>query len=48
MTRVKVKNKNKTVSISLPQYQINFVEENSDFNLSKFVQIYLRDYINGN
>ena len=48
MTRTKVKNKNKTVSISLPQYQIKFVNNNSDFNLSKFVQIHLMDYINGN
>jgi len=48
MTRTKVKDKNKTVSISLPKYQIKFVKENPDFNLSKFVQLYLRDYMNGN
>ena len=48
MARPKVKNKNKNISISLPQDQIKFIEDNFDFNISKFVQIYLKEYMNGN
>ena len=45
MGRYAVKNKNKIVSISLPHYQINFIENSLNFNLSKFVQVYLKNYI---
>ena len=46
MGRKKVKNKNKVISISLPVEQVLFIEEHPEFNLSKFTQISLHDYIN--
>ena len=45
MGRKKVKFKNKSISISLPSHQIEFIYKYPKFNLSKFVQIYLQDHI---
>lgn len=33
-------------SVSLPPYQVKFIEEHSNFDFSKFVQIRLTEYIN--
>lgn len=39
--------KNKTISISLPAYQMYWIEKHKHtFNLSKFVQLELGNYIN--
>lgn len=46
MSRNKVAYKNETISISLPADQILFVQSHYNFNLSKFVQIYLQEHIN--
>lgn len=46
MARNKVTNKNKSVSISLTELQKQFIDKHPSFNLSKFVQIALGDYIN--
>jgi len=46
MGRKKVKYKHIPVSISLPPYQVEFIASRPRFNLSKFVQIHLEDYIN--
>jgi hypothetical protein len=45
MARTKIGEGNKNVSISLPLHQLNFIKSHSTFNLSKFVQIHLSDYI---
>lgn len=43
---IETEEKNKNVSISLPQYQLDWIEENSEtFSLSKFVQGELHKYI---
>lgn len=46
MGRKKVKNKHEVISISLPLHQLLFIKEHEKFNLSKFVQLFLDDYIN--
>ena len=45
MGRHKIDNKNKPISISLPQDQIQFIQQHPKFNLSKMVQIHLSEYI---
>lgn len=45
MTRKPVTKKNENVSISLTSDQKKFLENNPNFNLSKFVQITLGDFI---
>lgn len=46
MGRKKIKNKHGIVSVSLPQHQLLFIKEHNVFDLSKFVQLFLDDYIN--
>lgn len=46
MSRKKIEIKNKPVSISLPQSQIDFILLHPHFNLSKYVQMQLNEYIN--
>jgi hypothetical protein len=45
MPRKAILHKNKNISISLPEYQLNFINEHSEFSISKFVQIHVKDYI---
>lgn len=45
MGRKKISNKNRVMSVSLPKYQIDFIKRRPNFNLSKFVQVLLDDYI---
>ena len=46
MGRKKVIIKNEPISISLPKHQRDFIKNHNTFNLSKFVQIHLEDYLN--
>jgi len=46
MGRKKRQTKNKSVSVSLEQYQIDFIKTHPDLDFSKFVQLHFRDYIN--
>ena len=45
MGRGKIVHKSKTTSISLPAYQIEWIELHPDFNLSKYCKLSLKDYI---
>lgn len=45
MSRKTVSNKNKSASVSLRADQIKFLDEHPHFNLSKYVQMILDDYI---
>ncbi len=45
MGRIKIINKNKIKSVSLPIHQIKFIENNKSFDLSKFLQIHLQTFI---
>lgn len=45
MGRKKINHKNKNISISLPEYQSDWIAQHPDFNLSKYCQICLKDYI---
>ena len=45
MGRKKIQNKNKNISISLTNYQYEFVKSHPDFDLSKFVQLSLISFI---
>ena len=44
--KIEIENKNKSMSISLTPQQYEFVIKNKNFNLSRYVQIYLQDHIN--
>mgnify|MGYP001614830332 CR=1 FL=1 len=46
MGRNKLLAKNQVMSVSLPTYQKQFIQEHPDFDFSKFSQIHLSDYIN--
>jgi len=46
MGRKKIKDKNLVRSVSLPHQLCKWIDENKDFNLSKFLSVYLQDYIN--
>lgn len=43
--KIQEKDKHKIKTISLPSDQIKFLENHITFDLSKFVQIHLREYI---
>lgn len=45
MGRAKVTNKNTIRSVSIQAYQDKFIEDHPKFDLSKFVQLHLDDYI---
>lgn len=45
MGRNKILHKNINISISLLEDQIDFINSHKDFNISKFVQIHLRDHM---
>lgn len=44
-SKIEEKEKNKVRSISLPSYQVKFLDYNPNFSLSKFVQLHLKEYI---
>jgi len=46
MGRKKVECKARNISISLPFYQIQFIEAHPTFSLSEFVKIHLEEHIN--
>ena len=46
MGRIKINRKNENLSISLPATQIEFIKAHKDFNISKFTQIILEEFIN--
>lgn len=45
MSRKRVEQRNISVSISLPPYQLNYITTHPTFNLSKFVQLHFDEYI---
>lgn len=45
MSRNKTITKNKPVSISLEERQITFLKKHKEFNLSKFIRMFIDDYL---
>jgi hypothetical protein len=45
MPRKAILHKNKNISISLPEYQIDFINEHPEFSISKYIQIQMKDYL---